>query len=302
MLMGALTKATRAVRDPVYAAVWLTGRFRPEILFRRYCRLARRQGLRGCRFVLSFDCDTEKDIEVVEEVHERLAVMGISPIYAVPGELLEHGAPVYRRIARCGAEFLNHGHTSHCRIDPKTGRYESSFFYDKLPRRTVLQDICRGHETVSRVLGRAPAGFRTPHFGTFQSRTELRFLHDTLQSLGYRYSTSSVPLKGLLGGPVQRIATDFWEIPVSGCFNFPLATLDSYGFRYAPGRVLGESDYERQFSRVLKFLSAGGRSGLLNVYADPSQVYDWPAFFTCMESAAPFAVDSYERVLQEVVS
>ena len=38
----------------------------------------------------------------------------------------------------------------------------------------------------------------------------------------------------------------------------------------------------------------------MNLYADPSQVDDWPEFFAAMARFGPFAVPSYDAVLDAV--
>lgn len=281
----------------------LLGRHKPEILFNHYVRLARRQGLRRAYFILSFDCDTDLDIEVVEEVHTRLAEIGIMPVYAVPGQLLERGKAVYRRLADQGAEFINHGYYTHTRYHSQTGAYESIFFYDQLPRETILDDIRRGHRACLEVVGQAPTGFRVPHFGTFQHPKHLKFLHKTLADMGYAYSTSTAPVYGFWRGPAQQVTTaagTLHELPVSGCFDYPLRILDSWGFRYAPGRRLGEEDYLEQFDKAVCFFDHLGHCGLLNYYVDPSQVYDWPQFFEAIRRAAPLAIDSYSHFLRDL--
>ena len=297
--MSAASRLGQALRNPICAAAWAVGKVFPRLLLANHSRLARRQGLQRTRLVLSFDCDTDRDIQVVRGVHDRLKGLGIRPVYAVPGELLERGAEVYASIAAEGAEFLNHGYRQHCRINPGTGTYESDVFYNLLSPQDLQEDVTRGHAAVLKVTGRAPRGFRVPHFGTFQGRSQLRFLYDTLRTLGCEFSTSTVPLKGLLGGPVQQPEPGFYELPVSGCYDMPLAILDSFGFRYAPGRVVAEADYTRQFGRMLDFFDGGVRPGLLNYYADPSQVFDWPDFFDCMRKAAPLAAGSYAEILNE---
>lgn len=300
--MGAFSRVAHAVQNPIFAAVWLAGKVSPKILYSHSSRLASRQGIKGFKFILSFDCDTEEDIRVVEDVHARLAAIGVMPVYAVPGELLEKGAKQYGSIAESGAEFVNHGYRAHCHIDPSTGQYVSSFFYDQLPREIIVEDILRGHETIKKVLGREAAGFRVPHFGSFQRRQDLVFLYKTLQRMGYRFSTSTMPLSGFIGGPLQFNGEGVWEIPVSGCYDYPLTILDSFGFRFAPGRLVSEANYVDQFSKLVDFFLPSNRPGLMNIYADPSQVHDWPEFFQCIQSVAAATVGSYEELLREAVN
>jgi hypothetical protein len=51
----------------------------------------------------------------------------------------------------------------HTYVDERTGRWASSFFYDQQPRADIRKDILDADATVREVIGRRPAGFRTPH-------------------------------------------------------------------------------------------------------------------------------------------
>lgn len=295
-----LTKARMLLKSPVHSAVSFIGLLNPDLLFSYYAHMAKKQGFKHSRFILSFDCDTEKDIEVIEEVHTRLGKLGIMPVYAVPGQLLEKGFEVYNKLAKSGAEFINHGYYTHCKYKTETKLYVSSFFYDQLKTEIILDDIQRGHQTIVQLLGQQPTGFRVPHFGTFQSRRNLDFLWVTLKKMGYTYSSSTVPLYGFLNGPLKKVDNDFYEIPVSGCYDKPLQILDSWGFRFAPNRKVTEIDYGKQFGKMVRFFKSEGKSGLFNIYADPSQIYDWPLFFECMESVSDISISSYDKLLKEM--
>ena len=291
-------RISRALNNPLWCTFRLLGRIDPKLIFSRYMRLSRKQGFQKPYFILSFDCDTEKDIEVVESVHDRLAEIGITPVYAVPGELLEKGCEVYRRLALSGAEFMNHGYIAHSSYCDDTRMYVSTFFYDQLSRDIIIDDIRRGHSAHEAVLGKSPNGFRTPHFGTFQRPDQLRFLYGALMELGYSYSSSTVPYSGFRSGPVHQVASTLKEIPVSGCYDNPLRILDSWSCRYAMGREYDERDYLIQFEKMSGFYRGAGQVGLMNYYADPSQVYDWPDFFEAMKSASEMSIGSYSKLLE----
>lgn len=265
-----------------------------------HSRACRRLGLDGLRVVLSFDCDTDEDIDVVGGVHERLGALGVVPAYAVPGELLERGSDVYQSIAATGAEFLNHGFRQHCELDAATRTYVSSFFYDEIGTAAVEEDVRAGHDAVLRVLGQEPRGFRSPHFGTFQRPSQLRFLHRLLASLGYRYSSSTAPIRGLLRGPVLRTRAGVAELPVCGRRDQPRRVLDTWSFRFAPGRQVEAADYVVQVLELRDAYAGKGRPGVLNLYADPSQVADWPEFFALVGQLADHAVPSFASLLDEV--
>ena len=294
--MLALDKVRRAVRDPRATGYALRGKLTPDALFRRYAARARGAGLDRVYFVLSFDCDTEDDIAVVWDVHSRLADMGVQPVYAVAGDLLRTGEKVYRRIRETGAQFINHGNRKHTYFDDALGRHASCFFYDEEPREDIRGDIMGGDETLRAVLGVEPIGFRTPHFGTFQRREQLVFLHGVLKELGYRFSTSTVPLHGFRHGAIFD-AFGLPEIPVSGCATTPLRILDTWSCFMAPDRVLSPKDYLREGEAMSKRLSALG-TGVLNYYADPIHIHDQPIFFETVKAWTEAAQPAdYQRIM-----
>lgn len=282
-------------RDPVESLFLILQRAAPDRLIDRLARLGSGVGVTKPQFLLSFDCDTEKDLDVAEVVHDRLAQLGITPVYAVPGELLEAGADIWRRIHAAGAEFINHGWR--CHTEYRDGQYISTVFYDKLGHAAVAEDVRAGHDTVRSVLGTVPDGFRTPHFGTFQSKSDLVFLHDLLNAMGYRFSTSTVPYWGLRHGPVVRRG-GLTELPVTGCRTLPMTILDPFTFRFTQGRF-SAADYILQMGRWADTL-ASGQPIVLNLYADPSQVADWPEFFDAVSRLAPFSASSYGSLLREI--
>ena len=293
--MGLSQIAAAARHDPLEAAHLILQRIAPGVQIARLEKQSARAGLKKPAFTLSFDCDTDRDIAVARPVHERLLEMGITGIYAVPGELLERGREVWARIANTGAEFMNHGYREHTVYDG--GRYVSTLFYDKMAPADIEHDIERGGAAVGRVVGTMPKGFRTPHFGSFRTQARIAWLHRLLARLGYVYSSSTTPYIALRHGPFTR-HFGLTELPVSGCPDYPMMILDSYNFRFSPGRF-GPDDYIRQASRWADALGQG-RPLFVNLYVDPSQVADWPEFFEAMKKLAPFARKSYQALIAEI--
>lgn len=284
--MGFLRKLKIAAENPTMVGYYAWSRIDAGGLIKAYQRRASQAGLDRLYFILSFDCDRPEDIDAAWEVHGRLMDMGLCPAYAVPGELLEKGAKVYRQIAATGAEFLNHGHRWHMYFDEAAGTYMSCFFYDELPPEVVEEDMVGGDKDVTEIIGTKPAGFRTPHFGTFQTEIQLRFLHRVLTRLGYVFSTSTTPGFSLCYGPAFR-RYGLIEIPVSGRGDKPFDILDSWSCFAAPGRTLGPQDYRRDALRMAERLRGG--AGLLNYYCDPSHVVDQPIFFETMRELVKVA-------------
>lgn len=256
----------------------LVGRFHPSALWRWYNHRALRAGFRRLYLILSFDCDTPDDARVVLDLDLRLRDLGISPVYAVPGSLLESEERVYGALISRGAEFLNHGYVHHTVWNCGLGRYESTFFYDQLPLERVREDVENGHRALERVLGIKPSGFRVPHFGTFQEQKQLAFLHSVLIEMGYRYSSSSMPYYAFRYGPAF-MRFGLLEFPVTGVYTRPMSTLDSYSFYTAPNRAWEPEDYLAQVKLLARFCREENLVGVLNYYADPSHIWDQPTFF-----------------------
>jgi len=281
-----IVRLLKALKNPFYSFGYTAGYMAPGFFRRNYQRAARNLGFKKSYLVLSFDCDTEKDIEVIEDVHNRVTSLGAHPIYAVPGELLLLGADVYRRMKKAGAEFINHGYLSHTSYDPTSRNYVSTLFYDRISGQEVIEDIHCGHEAYLNVFGSEPTGFRTPHFGTYNKKNQLSHLYSILGTLGYSFSSSTTPVLSMWKGPVIFDRSGIIEFPVTGCFDYPGRILDSWSFRFSPSRSYDEHDYAHQFRRLVDYFSADENVGIMNIYADPSQVYDWPEFFDCVAYAS----------------
>ena len=288
-------KVLSKLASPSTVYLFLLNRFFPNYLWERYMK--RCSSLKRTAFLLSFDCDTELDIEVIPQVVAKLQAVGIKPVLAVPGELIEKGGQVYKILASSGIEFINHGYVQHTHIELPKRIYNSSFFYHKLSKAEISQDIKMGHEAILKNLGIRPTGFRTPHFGSYQKGYQLRFLRNLLQNMGYEFSSSTTPGTGIRKGPLWK--DGIFELPVTGCPSWPTRVLDSWGFGFAPARAVEKPDYVNQIGKMLENINAG-RNMVINIYADPSQVYDWPEFFEALEKLAPYNVGSFKDLIDTV--
>ena len=290
----------KGLNDPFYSASFFMGNMAPQFFRDRYVEKSKKFGLNDKYFILSFDCDTEKDIEVVEDVHQRLSRYNISPSYAVPGELLKLGSSTYRGLKDNGAEFINHGYLSHTSYIEKNKSYISTLFYDTLTNIDVRNDIYNGHHNFIDILGESPKGFRTPHFGTYKKTKQLNFLYSTLNDLKYSFSSSTTPVSGMWNGPIIKTPSGILEFPVTGCYDYPARILDSWGFRFSPTRKFNENDYVEQFKKMINFFENPAVSGIFNIYADPSQVYDWELFFECMSMTSNLQNTSFDELISNI--
>lgn len=272
--------------------------FSREVLWRRSAALAKRAGIDRAYLVLSFDCDTDRDAEVVTGLDRRLAACGMKAAYAVPGAQLLASPEPYAALLRSGNELLAHGFRRHTEI--RGGSYTSTLFYDDLDARGIADDVLAATRAYQETLGARPAGFRAPHFGSLGTRRRA-WLYAALAHEGYRFSTSTLPAAALRQGPVYSVGP-LVEIPLSGRFDAPLDVLDSYNFRFAPGRPRDPLTYTRAFTGSLRWAVTRSVPLVLNTYADPSQVHDWPPFWAAIEAVSELGVPaiSYARLLDLV--
>lgn len=227
-------------------------------------------------FILSFDCDTEEDIAVAGDLHAKLQEIGVTPVYAVPGELLKKGEKVYRKIYDTGAEFINHGGREHTYFDREKDRHASCFFYDQQSRMDLKEDIFLGHKTLQEVLGITAKGWRTPHFGTFQKPEHLEFLYSILKELKYTFSTSTIPSRAYRYGPLYRL-NNLIEIPVTGIYSEPFNIMDTWAYFASPDRTKTPKEYVQAAQFLADF--SHHYPVLINIYGDPIHIYDKPEFF-----------------------
>lgn len=261
---------------PIY--IKIANRVHPRTLWQLYAHKAKKMLPQSC-FILSFDCDTEEDIAVGLDVHFKLQDMGITPVYAVPGDLLKKGEKVYQKIHQTGAEFINHGGCEHTYFDKKHKRHASCFFYDQQSYETLRKDILLGHQTLQDVLGITAKGWRTPHFGTFQKPGDLKFLYSILNELSYSFSTSTSPLMAYHHGPLFK-KDGIIEIPVTGIYSQPLNVMDTWAYFAAPDRTKLPYEYTKEAQEIAHFAST--YPTLINIYGDPSHIHDKPEFFEAM--------------------
>ena len=166
----------------------------------------------------------------------------------------------------------------------------------------MKDDIIKGHNNFIDVLGELPLGFRTPHFGSYQKPYQLKLLYSVLSQLNYSFSSSTTPVTAMWNGPIVRTNSGIIELPVSGCHDYPARILDSWNFRFSPTRKFNEDDYINQFTKMIDFFADPNLSGIFNIYADPSQVYDWEMFFECMKMTNNLKNISFSGLVEEVHS
>lgn len=275
----------------------LLNRVSPTLVWDMYSRRCRKAGMKSSALILSFDCDIDDDIAVAWDVHSRLMDMGVLSAYAVPGAQLERGADVYRRIAATGAEFLNHGGRAHTYFDTELQRHRSCFFYEQQTAKDLEEDIRLGHEIVTRVIGKTPSGWRTPHFGSYQQPEHFEFLYNLLNELGYTYSSSAMPVKSLREGPRLR-GQGLYEIPLTGPYGYPFVNMDSWSY-FLEADAQRQGEFSLSCQQLAEF--SAKKPILINIYADPCHIAGNDRFFEGIALMAKAArPTTFQGFLQDI--
>ena len=279
----------------------LSYRLMPRLYWKQYSKLAREQGIDQLYLVLSFDCDTDEDAEAAASLDEWLHQHGIRATYAVPGVQLERAADIYQSIARRGAEFMNHGGQAHAAW--QGDHYISITFYNEMSDDDLEADIRQGHEVVQQLIGKAPIGFRAPHFGYVAYPPELERVHRVLRKIGYRYSSSTLPAQALQHAPIWKL-NGIYEIPVLGSYVEPLKILDSWTHIRSPQQPTITDVYGEKLRTTVGKLKRGGFCGILNYYVDPAHVANSSTFQDALLSILDLGIPSltFEELVTVVES
>lgn len=265
------------------------GRITPRFFWTHYSNLARSQGFSHLYLLLSFDCDTPADAEASARIDEWLVKNGIQRSYAVPGTMLEANPDIYKKINDAGAEFLNHGYLPHTQL--LDGVYRSTTFYEQMDPTAVVADVRKGHETVVRVLGKPPTGFRAPHFGMVSQKTKTDVIQPVLRDMGEVYSSQSTPFEAIINGPVWR-ANGWTEFPVIGSAHAPFSVLDSFSYLENLSVRKVSPRFLRVFQRTIEGLINWKINGLINFYVDPSHIMDDQGFLETLVSLHEHGIKS----------
>lgn len=248
---------------------------------------------------LSFDCDTPEDALAAATLQKQLNLYGFNINYAVPGQELERNADIYRRIASEGGVFLNHGMAPHA--EKRGNQYHPITFYKDWNDEEVIEDMNAAHQTIIKITGQTPAGFRTPHFGNFQTLDQRKLIRNISKQLGYQYTSDTLPNRAFQFGPLFKIE-DIYEIPLLSSYDEPSVLLDSYS--YLDDRIdfkLSEK-YFSLFKNTIDFFHQNKFPALLNFYIDPAHVTSTPYFLELAKIIHQYNIPciTYENLINQL--
>jgi len=229
--------------------------------------LKRQRGWGPCCTV-SFDCDFPRDIEALSEVIHLLEARNLRASFACIGRWIRAFPDEHREIVSAGMEILNHTETHpnlyHPGYDFARGDDLARERFNEISSERRRSEIEACHQTCVEILGYAPAGFRSPHFGNLH----VDDVYPVLADLGYLYSSSALAHSTDSGGLPFRHISGVLEFPLSPCPRHPFGVFDSW---HSLGKRNGAHAEAGQMTQLFRqhaelILAKGGYA---NVYFDP---------------------------------
>ena len=242
-------------------------------------------------FIITFDCETQRDIDVLEKLQEKLLDINFKSYFAVPGELIERNEKLIKKLSKKKCFFINHGYRIHTIFNHIKRKNFSSFSYNNLSKAEILDDITKGHNSIRKITGQVPRIFRTPHFGDFSDHNSMRIIYDILSDMNYKFSSSTGPVYSFSNAPYYN-NNNIIEIPISGCINKPLQIIDSWAFIGSKDKV----DITDLIDPINEYFDLRTDKVLLNTYFDPSDIIDYDIFFETIGKFSDWSVNDFNQL------
>ncbi len=232
-------------------------------------------------FFLSFDFETQKDIDIIEVLTKKLINSKIFPYYAVPGELINNNKEIFKRISN-SCIIINHGYRIHTAFDSKKKQNYSNLSYNDLTNSEIINDINNAHKIIKKICNQDPKIFRAPHFGEYAEKSSLEFIYKTLVKLNYVYSSSTPPIFSLINSPISK-HFNIYEMSSSSYIKMPLQIIDSWSINNSK---LNYKYLYKEFRQVYKLMKSSKL--FFNIYFDPSDVIKKKTFFDNLKNFSKF--------------
>ena len=232
-------------------------------------------------FFLSFDFETQRDIDLLEQLTKMLIDVKIRPYYAIPGYLIEENREILQKYDK-KITIINHGYSIHTKFCKKTNQNFSSLSYLNLNPKEIEEDILKGHDIIRSICNQNPKIFRTPHFGEFCENSNMNFIYKILKKKKYTHSSSTTPIFSITNSPIF-CKNDIFEMPSSAYLNNPLQIIDSWSISNSN---LCYKDLYLELMNFYKLMQ--NYNFFLNIYFDPSDIINETKIFKVFSKLSKF--------------
>mgnify|MGYP001290122172 FL=1 len=239
------------------------------------------ENLESSVFFVSFDFETQKDVDLIERLTNKLLKSNIIPYYAIPGELIKENKKVFRKISK-KCTIINHGYKIHTEFDKILNKNKSICSYCDFTKNEITKDVTDGHEAIKNFCNQVPKIFRAPHFGEYSENKSLDFIYNILDDLNYTYSSSTTPIYSLINSPIFK-NKNILEMCSSSFIENPLQIIDSWSISNSN---LNFHNLFGEFKKTLKLMQTS--KFFFNVYFDPSDIINENIFFEHLSFLSKF--------------
>ncbi len=237
--------------------------------------------LNNSLFFLSFDFETQRDINHIELLTTKLLKSNIKPYYAIPGELIKNNHKIFRKVCN-KVTFINHGYKVHTKYCDIKKRNYSLFSYSKLNKQEIQIDIRKGHEMINNFCNQTSTIFRTPHFGEYAETGNMKYIYEIIKELGYKFSSSTPPIYSMIEAPIFS-KNNIYELTSSSYVENPLQIIDSWSIFDSK---LNFNDLNNELKKFKILLDSSNL--FLNIYFDPSDIIDKKILFDRFSDLAKY--------------
>lgn len=246
-------------------------------------------------FLLSFDCDTQKDINYLGTLLSKLKDNKIKIVLAIPGELIERNLKLIIDLnKKYEIEFLNHGYHIHTDFNEIEKIYYPTFSYEEKEIKFIKEDIILAHNLFKDKLNINVKGFRAPHFGEISYKKK-KTIFKYLKKIGYEYSSSSIYDLAFFKGPIFDLG-GITEITVTGCPDNQSFMLDSWSFLKNENKEINlDERYFLELDKLIKLINEK-EFNFINIYADPSHIIKSDRFFSLIKKMSEYNVYEFKEI------
>jgi hypothetical protein len=190
---------------------------------------------------------------------------------------------------------MNHGYLDHVN-QISHDRFENSLLYSRLTPDEIRQDFTSAHFYFKRKFDYQPKIWRTPHFGEFRNRKQLRLIHSICSDYDYIASSSTTGFESFLNNSLYSRQNVF-EIPLSGYGSAGFGVLDSWSFRKHTESI--QSINTELFFEQFYLLQAhySGVNSVFHFYLDPRHIVDsddfWIQLKKILQNLTPISISDF---------
>ena len=286
----------KIINYPIRTIIYFIENYLYKFKFQK--KIFHSSNLKEKNFIISFDCDTQKDVDCLNLLLGKLNEINIKIILAIPAQLIKKNINLIKNLKESfKIEFLNHGYHIHTEFREIDKSYISTLSYNDKNFEFIKEDILLAHKFLVNELNYKPEGFRAPHFGevTFNQKKKI---FKYLKKLNYIYSSSSIYDLAITKGSIFKL-NGITEFTVTGRSQNITKMMDSWSFLDTKNdTVVLKNEYSEELKKIEELFNEKNYN-YLNLYADPSHVIESEYFYKFLKNLSQYN-SSFIKIINQI--